>query len=1155
MQTTNSWIGLKSYQEGQTLYGRNKDILALSQCILNNPQTVVYGKSGIGKSSILEAGIFPLARKAGVFPVRIRLEHNAEPYNRQIFGQIFHALENLRKDNLDDKGERIVRYVKGTVIELVPVIDPERESLWEFFHRHEFFDENGARIIPMPVLDQFEEIFTLETDSNKINAFFTELADLLNSVVPDYVAEATDDYAQTKDVGMSETDENGLPEIDFLVEDSQYEKYLLSSDFHLVITLREDFLSYLERYTESIPCMKQNRYCLQPIDREQGLQIITRPIPGIVTQETAQTILSKVSGDGVKPGVAQGQLDSAILSLYLSRLYDKMQESGKDSFTDELVATFGDHIIRDFYEECIKGITPESVRYLEDALVNADGFRESIPVSNVYRDGIVTKDELILLKERHLIHDFPGGNGLPRIEFIHDKIAEVVREIKKNREVEEKNRELQAESLEFQKAAKASRRRFAALGVISLLIFGLSAFSIQRNAKLRQVNRELEQRKETILDLMIGNVANDLSNGDSYAAKRICLEALHSFHQNGTKIPDSFKSVLRIVASRNDAVLRGHSGSVTDVRFSPDSRFLATAGEDSTAVIWDVRNGKVVHEFKDAADFVLSVAFSPDGQYLATGSRDCTVRLYDVATGTLRWQVDGHKDWVRCVAFSPDGKSVISASKDKTLKVWNATDGKSVRTLTGHRDEVLHIAFSPDKSWMATSSADKDIRIWKTGDYSLEATLSGHGDWVRSVEFHPDNVHLVSASDDGTVRVWDIRSKSQRIFRRMPEYVTGALFSPDGKKVVTSSRDGLVGIWKADAAESFRPRGMHSGWVNAIAISPDGKRIASGSTDMTVRLIDLEPVLKEQTFPGHDANCSHIASLPSGDGVVSAGRDDRLFLWKTGNNDPLWEASDVPRISSLAVHPTNAVVYTGHLSGIETRSLKDGSLLPLTFENVSSWINTIDISPDGKLMAAGGANLHHAAIWDAGKGGAPLKILPTPVETGILTTRFSPDAKTLAIGGEDGSIWLWHVDSEADEPYMTIPAHGDAVFSISFSKDGTLLLSSGKDKYARVWDIKTGKCLKVFSGSSGLVNKALFSLDESEIVTMSSDHRLRIWNTATTLSVDEWTDPDGSLVLFDWTPDKRHLFTASWDGSLALWSYPTMEEIVEDLEGRFGGLL
>ena len=72
-QVTNPWKGLKAYSEGEILYGRNDDIQALSQYIINNTQTVLYGKSGIGKSSILNAGVFPVARQHGLYPVPVRL--------------------------------------------------------------------------------------------------------------------------------------------------------------------------------------------------------------------------------------------------------------------------------------------------------------------------------------------------------------------------------------------------------------------------------------------------------------------------------------------------------------------------------------------------------------------------------------------------------------------------------------------------------------------------------------------------------------------------------------------------------------------------------------------------------------------------------------------------------------------------------------------------------------------------------------------------------------------------------------------------------------------------------------------------------------------------------------------------------------------------
>ena len=71
----NPWLGLKSYSEGKRLYGRDSDIDDLSQKIIYNTQTVIYGKSGIGKSSLLKAGIFPILRRNGFFPVYVRLVH------------------------------------------------------------------------------------------------------------------------------------------------------------------------------------------------------------------------------------------------------------------------------------------------------------------------------------------------------------------------------------------------------------------------------------------------------------------------------------------------------------------------------------------------------------------------------------------------------------------------------------------------------------------------------------------------------------------------------------------------------------------------------------------------------------------------------------------------------------------------------------------------------------------------------------------------------------------------------------------------------------------------------------------------------------------------------------------------------------------------
>ena len=245
---SNPWKGLNFYLEGETIYGRDNEIQSLAQYIINNTQTVLYGKSGIGKSSILNAGVFPKARREGLFPIPIRLKHDR---GASYLAQIRVAFES-----------------SGIGIrEVVPVIDANRETLWEYLHRHTFYDaRTQTDVRPLVVFDQFEEIFTLQHDENKKRAFFSELADLLNDVTPQYVIDAANNRASNAKSKKGPAASSGFV-LDFgAAADEQADDYVASSQFNLVFSIREDFLSYLERYTTYIPVMKSNRYGLLPLN-------------------------------------------------------------------------------------------------------------------------------------------------------------------------------------------------------------------------------------------------------------------------------------------------------------------------------------------------------------------------------------------------------------------------------------------------------------------------------------------------------------------------------------------------------------------------------------------------------------------------------------------------------------------------------------------------------------------------------------------------------------------------------------------------------------------------------------------------------------------------------------------------------------------------
>ncbi len=116
-------------------------------------------------------------------------------------------------------------------------------------------------------------------------------------------------------------------------------------------------------------------------------------------------------------------------------------------------------------------------------------------------------------------------------------------------------------------------------------------------------------------------------------------------------------------------------GPSLNVAFSPDGRRLATGGEDNTVKIWDVQNGRELHTLRGHSGEVYTVAFSPDddGRWVASGGEDSAVKVWDSHTGKLVRTFRGHTGLVISLAFSPDGRRLVSGSRDKTVKIWDVT--------------------------------------------------------------------------------------------------------------------------------------------------------------------------------------------------------------------------------------------------------------------------------------------------------------------------------------------------------------------------------------------------------------------------------------------------------------------------------------------------
>lgn len=220
-----------------------------------------------------------------------------------------------------------------------------------------------------------------------------------------------------------------------------------------------------------------------------------------------------------------------------------------------------------------------------------------------------------------------------------------------------------------------------------------------------------------------------------------------------------------------DESSQGHSDRIKSICFSPNGLKLASAGYDSTIMLWDVESGDDPR-FGDCVELgthdsqIWTIIFSPNGKLLASCSSDGTIKLWNVTTSQLLKTFDkntpgmhkaDHEIW--SVAFNGDGTCLASGSEDNTVKLWNIKAPESpfcLHTLKGHVQWIWSVAFSPSGRLVASGSGDNTVRLWDTQTGNCLRTFNDHTDCVWTVAFSHNNQRLASGSSDETIKIWDI---------------------------------------------------------------------------------------------------------------------------------------------------------------------------------------------------------------------------------------------------------------------------------------------------------------------------------------------------------------------------------------------------------------
>jgi WD40 repeat protein len=313
--------------------------------------------------------------------------------------------------------------------------------------------------------------------------------------------------------------------------------------------------------------------------------------------------------------------------------------------------------------------------------------------------------------------------------------------------------------------------------------------------------------------------------------------------------------------------LKAHDDQVYSVAFSPDGKYLATAGFDNLVKIWDFAQRKELFKLTGHTQPVYCVAFNKEGTLLASSSADMTIRLWNVADGKFIREVKGHTGIVDGVAFSPDGKTLASGASapDKSVRLWNVADAKEVKNLGMHGGSVYTVAFSSDGKYLASAGGDNMIKVWDVAGQKELKQLKGHTLGVTGVAFAPDDKSLFSVSQDKTLRQWDFLDEEGRKLlpfssaaavallgspagqgpllaactptpgkselRSMgptPDDLYGLVFSKDGKALATCGYAGNLTLWNLADGKPATTRKLPKPLAMCIAFTPDGKALVTG---------------------------------------------------------------------------------------------------------------------------------------------------------------------------------------------------------------------------------------------------------------------------------------------------------------------------------------
>jgi WD40 repeat protein len=378
-------------------------------------------------------------------------------------------------------------------------------------------------------------------------------------------------------------------------------------------------------------------------------------------------------------------------------------------------------------------------------------------------------------------------------------LAVVERGLKWMRQVGTEESALLDRSREKRRQAERKRQRiYVSLGVLGVLVVGsmLLAFRLWRSAERSRVRAQASQ-------LMAR--ASQLEATDPTLALRVA-EAAWRLNPNAI----NEKGLLNLFTNNffyQKKIELGQGIDLINTKPSPDGKWFATFGyEEGVPRLLD-ENGNEVVKFKGSAHLaaINSIAFSPDGRRILTGSNDSTAKLWNT-NGEHLLTLKYHRDAISLVGFSPNGDALYTSSYDRSVAVWDI-EGRLKLFLPGGSDWVNHVAISPDGQMVCTVTVNDSDGSWirvRGLDGTLLHEFQPHDNsGINNLMFTPDNQQLLLAGSL-SVALCQLNGELLGQISADSQYpYSNAVLLADGRTVAVEGHD--LSTWWFDPSNPSQP--------------------------------------------------------------------------------------------------------------------------------------------------------------------------------------------------------------------------------------------------------------------------------------------------------------------------------------------------------------